>query len=150
MRGQLQEHVAEQMVGAAIVAEEECKGDRISTRHPIAIHLGITRGASAAAASPVVPGSSGVIDVILNDSIPPWLNLHMHTTSSADVALPHLGLRSPQTGLESSQHGPLPWAMLSIRPASMSRSHYYNGAVWRSSITYAAVGGGHRPIPNRG
>ena len=82
--------------------------------------------------------------MILTDSIPPWLNLPMNTTYSADVALPYLGLRPPQTGLESSQHGPLPWAMLSIRPASMSRSHYYNGAVWRSSTMYASGLGGLR------
>ena len=114
----------------------------------------MTRGVSAAAAPPVVPESSGVIDMILTDSIPPWLNLQTptRTTSSADVVLLALnGPPAPATvrSLEPPQQGPLTWALLPTSPDSMSRSDYYNGAygVPRSSTLRVGELGGSAAAP---
>ena len=73
--GEVQTDTAEQMVGAAIAAEEECKGVGTKAPHRETTHLGMTRGGSAAAPPPVIPRSLRAIDqqdlVIMIESIPP-------------------------------------------------------------------------------
>ena len=71
----MQTDAAQQMVEAAIAAEEECKGVGITEPHLETTHLGMTRGGSAAAPPPVIPRSLRAIDqgdlVIMTESIPP-------------------------------------------------------------------------------